>query len=89
MAALACDGPDAELEELMVEPKFQGGGVGAALMSVLLEECRSRGFKSIGLDADPNAEPIYRKLGFFTVGQSPSKSIPGRMPPCMVRELAG
>jgi len=36
-----------------------------------------------GLDADPNAEPIYRRLCFNTVGLAPSQSIPGRMLPRM------
>jgi GNAT superfamily N-acetyltransferase len=87
MIALAVDSDGAELEDFMVEPAFQGLGVGRALMDALLAECRRRGLASIGLDADPNAEPIYRRLGFSTVGQSPSASIPGRMLPRMVRPV--
>lgn len=83
MIALAGEGPSGEVEDFMVDPAFQGRGVGAALMSALFDECRARGLRSIGLDADPNAEAIYRKLGFLTVGQSPSRSIPGRMLPRM------
>ncbi len=87
MIALTSDGPNGELEDLMVDPVFQSRGVGAALMKVLVEECRRLGLDRIGLDADPNAEPIYRRLGFRTVGRSPSKSIPGRMLPRMERTL--
>ena len=87
MIALAIDGPGAELEDFMVEPSFQSQGVGGALMNALLDECRIRGVQRIGLDADPNAEPIYRKLGFSTVGLSPSKSIPGRTLPRMERVI--
>ena len=87
MIALASDGENAELEDFMVEPSFQGLGVGRALMDTLIAECRVRGLKSIGVDADPNAEAIYQKLGFSTVGRSPSGSIPGRMLPRMVRPL--
>ncbi len=87
LAALAAGRTDAELEEFMVDPGFQGRGVGARLMDVVLDECRSRGFKSIGLDADPHAEPIYLKFGFSTVGQSQSGSIPGRVLPRMVRSI--
>jgi GNAT superfamily N-acetyltransferase len=87
MIALAAEGESAELEDFMVEPGFQGMGVGRALMDALLAECHRLGLASIGLDADPNAEPVYRKLGFTTVGQSPSGSIPGRMLPRMVREV--
>jgi ribosomal protein S18 acetylase RimI-like enzyme len=56
-------------------------------MDALLAEARARGLDRIGLDADPNAETIYRKLGFETVGRSPSRSIPGRPLPRMVRAL--
>jgi GNAT superfamily N-acetyltransferase len=87
MIALATDGARAELEDFMVEPSLQGLGVGRALMDALLAECRRLGLESVGLDADPNAEPIYQKLGFSTVGRSPSRSIPGRMLPRMVRPL--
>lgn len=76
MAAMAVSSDVAELEEFMVEPQFQGRGLGAALMSAVVSECRSPGVKSIGLDTDPHAEPVYRKLGFSTVGQSPSGPIP-------------
>ena len=87
MIALATDGTRAELEGFMVEPGLQGLGVGRALMDALLAECHRLGLDSIGLDADPNAERIYQKLGFSTVGRSPSRSIPGRMLPRMVRPL--
>lgn len=87
MIALAGDAPDGELEDFMVEPSFQGRGVGAALMGVLTNECRSRGFLRVCLDADPNAEVIYQKLGFATVGLSPSRSIPGRSLPRMALTL--
>lgn len=87
MIALAGDAPDGELEDFMVEPSFQGRGVGAALMGVLIDECQSRGFERVCLDADPHAEAIYQKLGFATVGQSPSRSIPGRSLPRMALTL--
>ena len=87
MAALACDHQMAELEDFMVKPEFQRRGVGAALMAALTTECRARGLSRIGLDADPNAEPIYKRFGFSTVGQSPSGSIPRRMLPRMERAI--
>ena len=87
MIALAAHGAEGELEDFMVEPDCQGQGVGRALMDALLAEARSLDLKRIGLDADPNAERIYRSLGFETVGESPSGSIPGRMLPRMQRTL--
>ena len=87
LVALAGAGEDAELEDLMVKPECQGRGVASALLAVVIGECRARGFKRIGVDADPNAEPIYKRLGFATVGQSPSGSIPGRLLPRMERTI--
>ena len=77
----------AELEDFFVEPDLQRSGVGSALMSTLLETCRSRGVGLVGLDADPFAERIYHRFGFRTVGCSPSGSIPGRMLPRMELRL--
>jgi len=73
----------AELEHFFVDPDWHARGIGTALMTTLLESCRLRGVKVVGLDADPNAEQIYARLGFATVGRSPSRSIPGRMLPRM------
>ena len=81
--ALRLEGRAAELEGFFVEPDCQGQGVGAALMAVFLEACRAAGVERIGVDADPNAEAIYARFGFVTVGRSPSGSIPGRWLPRM------
>ena len=78
---------NAEIEDFFVDPNFHGRGVGATLMSTLLETCLSSGVKAVGLDGDPNAEGIYNRLGFTTVGRSPSRSIPGRMLPRMELRL--
>ena len=87
LIALSLDGERAELEEFFVEPQLQGRGVGAALMGVFLDACRAAAATVVGVDADPNAEPIYARFGFVTVGRSPSASIPGRMLPRMELRL--
>jgi GNAT superfamily N-acetyltransferase len=74
---------NAELEDFFVDPIYQGRGVGWALMSVVFKACRSRDVRALAVDADPNAEKIYRKFGFATVGRAPSRSIPGRTLPRM------
>jgi GNAT superfamily N-acetyltransferase len=82
MIALSLDG-DAEVQDFFVEPEVQGRGVGAALMSTLLAACRDAGATTLEVDADPNAEAIYARLGFVTFARSPSGSIPGRTLPRM------
>jgi GNAT superfamily N-acetyltransferase len=77
----------AELEYLFVEPRFQGRGIGAALFDKLIEICTDRGVVLLGVDADPNAESIYRHFRFRTVGRSPSGSITGRTLPRMELRL--
>ena len=78
----------AEVEDFFVAPAFQGRGVGGALMATLLEACRVAGAATLMVDADPNAEAIYARLGFRAVGRSPSGSIPGRWLPRMKMDLA-
>jgi GNAT superfamily N-acetyltransferase len=85
LIALGLEDGEAELEDFFVEPDLQGRGVGGALMATFLEACREAGAARIGVDADPNAEPIYARFGFRTVGRSPSGSIPGRFLPRMER----
>jgi GNAT superfamily N-acetyltransferase len=82
MIALNLDG-GAEVEDFFVEPDFQGRGVGGALMATLLDTCREAGANMLEVDADPNAEAIYARLGFETFARSPSGSIPGRTLPRM------
>ena len=74
---------NAELEDFFVDPIYQGRGVGWALISVVFKTCQSRSVRALGVDADPNAEKIYRRFGFATVGRAPSRSIPGRTLPRM------
>jgi len=73
----------AELEDFFVHPSYQGRGIGRALMSTMLRICQARSVRVLRVDADPNAENIYQKFGFATVGRSPSRSISGRTLPRM------
>jgi GNAT superfamily N-acetyltransferase len=73
----------AELEDFFVHPSYQSRGIGRALMSTMLRICRARSVRVLRVDADPNAENIYQKFGFATVGRSPSRSISGRTLPKM------
>lgn len=82
MVALSLEN-GAEVEDFFVEPQLQGRGVGGALMAQLLAAARAAGAEVLEVDADPNAEGIYAKLGFETFSRSPSGSIPGRWLPRM------
>lgn len=74
-----------ELATCFVDPDWQGRRVGRVMVEHLWKRAREIGLKTVGLDADPNAEPFYARMGFRTVGRSPSGSIPGRTLPRMER----
>jgi hypothetical protein len=40
------------------------------------------------IEADPGAAPFYERMGAHYAGLAPSQSIPGRMLPRMLVELA-
>jgi GNAT superfamily N-acetyltransferase len=77
----------AEIEYFFVEPALQGRGIGAALAAAALAACRLKAVKLVCVDADPNAEVIYRHFGFRSTGFAPSGSIPGRTLPRMELHL--
>jgi GNAT superfamily N-acetyltransferase len=87
MIALGDAQDHGELEDFFVAPEAQGEGIGRALMNTVQAECRARGHTRIEVDADPNAEATYARLGFHRIGRSPSGSIPGRWLPRMARTL--
>ncbi len=78
------DGTTGEVETCFVDPDWQGRKIGRALFEKLLDEARRLKLTRLGLDADPLAEPFYARMGFETIGRSPSGSIPGRTLPRMV-----
>lgn len=72
-----------DVRAFFVHPDCQGQGVGGLLWKRILKCAQSRGLSRIHLDADPFAESFYTRLGFRTIGQSPSGSIAGRTIPHM------
>lgn len=74
------------LDFLFIEPKFIGKGYGKILVNDFLNRIKTTTFKSVIVDADPNAEPFYNRLGFQVIGQLPS-SIEGRFLPIMELKL--
>jgi GNAT superfamily N-acetyltransferase len=82
------DTAKAEIEDFFVEPALQGRGIGTALTGAALTACRLKDVKLVSVDADPNAEAVYRRFGFRSISRSPSGSIPGRTLPRMELHLS-
>lgn len=79
--ALTGDGDRGELEAVFVDPPSIGTGVGGVLMRAALQAARDRGYRTVGIDADPGAEAFYVRYGARRVAEVPSGSIPGRLLP--------
>jgi GNAT superfamily N-acetyltransferase len=45
-------------------PEGRGRGFANAMLGICVEECRTRGYKTIVLHASPFGRPIYEKFGF-------------------------
>ena len=61
--------PTMELSRMMVEPNAIGTGCGRRLWNHAIETARGLGVSTITLDADPNAEPFYARMGAETIGE--------------------
>ena len=56
------------LEHLWVLPDWMGQGIGRALFRHAAERAAARGALSLTIEADPNAEPFYRRMGAVRSG---------------------
>lgn len=70
--ALLFAGADCELEHFWVLPARMGAGVGRRLFEHAVECCRAIGVPRLWINADPNAEGFYRRMGARRVGEVPS-----------------
>jgi GNAT superfamily N-acetyltransferase len=77
----------ADLLKLFVEPTVLRGGIGSALFAWAADAAASQGAGCLLIEADPDAAPFYRRMGAQDVGLAPSRSIPGRMLPKLVKDL--
>ncbi len=78
---VAIDVAEIELEAMFVEPGYLGQGLGSKLFRHAVKIATSLGFKTIKIQADPNAAEFYQKQGSELIGHSVSLSIAGRLLP--------
>jgi len=70
------------LDNLFILPEYIGKGIGKLLMDDFMMRIATTGVKKVILDADPNAELFYTKLGFVKIGELKT-SIKDRFLPVM------
>ena len=66
------DGP--HLDHLWILPSSMGRGIGRALFEHAAAEANRLGFRSMKIEADPNAEGFYKRMGAVRVGTSTSET---------------
>ena len=64
---------NAWMENLWVLPAYIGKGIGKLLFTHALELARQRRYKTLQLEADPNAEGFYEKMGMHKIGEQQSE----------------
>lgn len=74
-----------EMSRLMIEPSAFGTGCGRLLWDHAVSTARYLGVSVITLDADPNAEPFYLRMGAETVGEHERE--PPMMPGWRVKKM--
>jgi len=88
VAQLRVTDAEADLLKLFVEPTALRSGTGKALLAWVIDTAKKLGAKRLVIDSDPEAAPFYRRMGAHDLGQSPSRSVPGRMLPRLAITLS-
>lgn len=73
--------PVGELGNMWVRPSEIGTGLGRVLWQDAMATAAAAGLAYLEIDADPNAEGFYVRMGAERVGESPSGTFLGRMIP--------
>jgi predicted GNAT family N-acyltransferase len=60
--------PDGHIGRMAVAREARGQGIGAVLLSSLMEAARARGHREVELYAQVHAQPFYRRFGFVVAG---------------------
>ena len=58
------------LDHLWIEPHTMGRGIGRALFEHAVEQARRLGHRLLKIEADPNAEGFYTRMGARRVGEA-------------------
>jgi len=58
------------LDHLWILPDAMGRGIGCALFEHAVEEARTLGHRILKIEADPNAEGFYARMGARRVGET-------------------
>jgi GNAT superfamily N-acetyltransferase len=61
------------LDHLWIVPEAMGRGIGRALFEYATAAAKRLGFDSIKIEADPNAEGFYKRMGARRVGATISE----------------
>lgn len=61
------------IENLWILPEYIGKGIGKQLFIHALELACQRGYKTLQLEADPNAVGFYEKMGMRKIGECRSE----------------
>jgi GNAT superfamily N-acetyltransferase len=56
------------LDHLWIMPSAMGRGIGRALFEHAVEQASASGFRAIKIEADPNAEGFYQRMGARRIG---------------------
>ncbi|MFG2058669.1 GNAT family N-acetyltransferase [Micromonospora sp. NPDC048930] len=80
LAVLGGEPPEMELDMLFVDPPAIGTGAGRALFDHAVSAARAAGARTLWIDADPGAEPFYRRVGAVPAGTSVSPSTGRELP---------
>ena len=75
--------PSGSLDHMWLVPDIIGQGFGRLLWHDAMRKARVDGFAQIDIDADPQAEGFYAKMGATKVGEVKSGSVEGRVLPLM------
>jgi len=82
---------DLWLDHLWVLPEQMGKGYGKSLLEHALGRCRQRGALVLKIEADPNAQSFYERMGAYQVGERRSEvdSQPRVLPVMEIKVYSG